>query len=177
MAPSGQTKCISNQSRRCRQCFAVKPLSSYLNKMKTSLCVICDHCRESQRKRYYRSIFITLFYAVGSRMKKINKVNAYNSSNRSFSSFSPNNSYYSLRVLPIDAMPSAPVSQNIIFSVPHSKWIPVKPFLGQDHFPCEIPVASLVYYPSYEIRTNSNQELAKQIVAGELSPRHVGIDD
>ena len=43
------TKCV----RRCKQCFAVKPLECYFNRSKTAFCVICDRCRSSQRRRYH----------------------------------------------------------------------------------------------------------------------------
>jgi len=44
--------------RRCKQCYALKRMDCFFNKNRTGYCVICDRCRMSQRRRYYRTRFV-----------------------------------------------------------------------------------------------------------------------
>lgn len=54
VSPIRALQASTNTTRRCRQCFAVKPIACYINKAGNGLCVICDKCRTSQRRRYHR---------------------------------------------------------------------------------------------------------------------------
>ena len=143
-------------TRRCRQCFVNKPLDCYLNKSRTSYCVICDRCRSSQRRRYHRKIDGNCIILVN-RLKKLREqekeahlkaMKKESIEGQMMGQSSANNQALAL----LASCLSLP-SSNFEFShvVPSAKWIPTKSPSGMNSDMGNVHMATLICDPRLQL--------------------------
>ncbi|OAO13236.1 hypothetical protein AV274_5082 [Blastocystis sp. ATCC 50177/Nand II] len=123
--------------RRCKQCFAVKPLECYLNKVGNDLCVICDRCRGMQRRRYHVK-------------KALQK-------KKSTSSEAPSST---ANLAYVETIEHSSVQPDCI--VPYSKWIVTEPFFHGFQGEDTIPVATLVFHSVMSFSTCPSTPLLRE---------------
>ena len=143
-------------TRRCRQCFVNKPLDCYLNKTRTSYCVICDRCRSSQRRRYHRKI-ARYYVILVNRLKKLqeqekeSQLKTMKKESKEGQMLRPSSANNQALLLLTSCLSLS--SSNFGFShvVPSAKWIPIKPSSEMNRDMGNVHMATLICDPRLQL--------------------------